>query len=332
MILLESFWFSINAIIPIIFFIFLGYILRKKAYIDKQISSILNKYIFYFGLPALFFFNVYNIKTLKNIDLSKPILLSIAILVIYFLSFLFKSKKNDSAIIRIAMLRTSYAMIGVTLVSFFSNDVAFEYVGITSIFVIPVVNTLTLVLLFRKEDYEKNNQYIFKLLKEIFLNPLQVSIFLGLIFVLGKTFLIYSNGQPIILIERDIPFMYTIIRLFSITASPIALLSLGSQFDLSEVKKNKKEILLSITLRNIVIPVLMVSVVTYLSYLDKSYIDIIPSIIAVFASPVAASTLVLVERYKQNSVLAGQIVVWTTICSSVTLFVILTFLRIINLI
>ena len=76
----------------------------------------------------------------------------------------------------------------------------------------------------------------------------------------------------------------------------------------------------------------MVSFVTYLSYQDKSYIDIIPSIIAVFASPVAASTLVLVERYKQNSVLAGQIVVWTTICSSVTLFVILTFLRIINLI
>ena len=332
MIFLESFWFSINAIVPIIFFIFLGYILRKKAYINKHMSSILNKYIFYFGLPALFFFNVYNIKTLKNIDLSKPILLSIAIIVIYFLSFLFKSKKNDSVTIRITMLRTSYAMIGVTLVSFFSNDVAFEYVGITSIFVIPVVNTLTLVLLFRKEDYEKNNQYIFKLLKEIFLNPLQVSIFLGIIFVLGKTFFTYNNGQPIILIERDIPFMYTIIRLFSITASPIALLSLGAQFDFSEVKKNKKEILLSITLRNIVIPVLMVSAVTYLSYLDKSYIVIIPSTIAVFASPVAASTLVLVERYKQNSVLAGQIVVWTTICSSVTLFVILTFLRIINLI
>ena len=332
MIFLESFWFSINAIVPIIFFIFLGYILRKKAYINKHMSSILNKYIFYFGLPALFFFNVYNIKTLKNIDLSKPILLSIAIIVIYFLSFLFKSKKNDSVTIRITMLRTSYAMIGVTLVSFFSNDLAFEYVGITSIFVIPVVNTLTLVLLFRKEDYEKNNQYIFKLLKEIFLNPLQVSIFLGIIFVLGKTFFTYNNGQPIILIERDIPFMYTIIRLFSITASPIALLSLGAQFDFSEVKKNKKEILLSITLRNIVIPVLMVSAVTYLSYLDKSYIVIIPSTIAVFASPVAASTLVLVERYKQNSVLAGQIVVWTTICSSVTLFVILTFLRIINLI
>ena len=71
----------------------------------------------------------------------------------------------------------------------------------------------------------------------------------------------------------------------------------------------------------------MVTLTIWMIRFNNSFRDLFPAIIAVFATPVAVSSVVLVDKLGGDSDAAGQIVVWTTLLSSVTLFVIISVLR-----
>jgi predicted permease len=152
----------------------------------------------------------------------------------------------------------------------------------------------------------------------------------GIFLVILKTFLVNSNGTPIILIERDVPFLYTTIRTLSLTASPLALIALGAQFEFHALKQAKKAVLIAVSFRNIIIPAIMVTLTVMMISVNESYRYLLPAIIAVFATPVAISSVVLVDQLGGDSDAAGQIVVWTTLLSSVTLFVIISTLRLLG--
>jgi predicted permease len=50
-------------------------------------------------------------------------------------------------------------------------------------------------------------------------------------------------------------------------------------------------------------------------------------LLALFGSPVAVSSAIMATQMKNDEELAGQLVVWTTITSSFTIFAIITILK-----
>lgn len=328
----ETLWFSFNAIAPIILLISLGYYLKKIKFFDEYIVSKLNAYVFKIALPLLFFYNIYLVEDLKTLPID-VILFSISGIVMFFLLGIFVLKwfrfePGHKAVVHQGLIRTNFAMIGISLALYIGDQTSNTLLAFVALAATPVANILSVLTLTAfPEDGHSVKLSLKALLKTIYTNPLIIAALVGLLFVVIKTYFTYSSGTPIFKLDRELPFVWEFIQLLAKTASPIALIALGGQFDFSDIKGSKKPILISVLFRNILIPLIMVSFTLYLSTFQPIYLSLLPAMIAMYASPVAVSSVVMVDQMGGDTKVAGQIVVWTTIISGITVFIILSILR-----
>ena len=320
----DTLLFSLNAILPVILLILLGYYLKKKGFIEEYLIRKMNQYIFMIALPLLFFYNVYQTETLKNVDLGM-LFFSASGLVIFtligFVVLLFvKMPLNQKGPVHQSFTRSNFAMIGVSLAAFIGTKVTNALLSLSAVLIIPLSNFISIIVLsiFYKE--EKKQLDIIYTIKTFFKNPLIIGVLTGIFFVILKTYLVSENSVPIILIERDVPFLYNVIRSLSQTASPIALIALGAQFEFKTLSRAKQAIVTSVLFKNLIIPVSMLVLTILLIPMNENYRLLIPTMIALYASPVAVSSVVMVQNLGGDEEVAGQLVVWTTLFSSLTIF------------
>ena len=106
-------------------------------------------------------------------------------------------------------------------------------------------------------------------------------------------------------------------------ASPFMLLMLGGQFTFSAVKSMKKQIVIGTVARILISPLLAIGLGWLLSeqfgLLDLGAAEY-ASFLSVFATPVAVSSAIMAREMKNDDTLAGQLVIWTSIFSVLTLF------------
>jgi predicted permease len=125
-------------------------------------------------------------------------------------------------------------------------------------------------------------------------------------------------------IKEDIPFVHSAVNQLKNIATPLALIVLGGQFEFSAVKGMAKEILVGTLWRLVVAPVLGIGLAillteytSFLSFGPNEY----PALIALFGSPVAVSSAIMAQQMGSDEQLATQYVMWTSLCSVVTIFV-----------
>ena len=82
---MESFVFAANSVLPLVALIFVGQLLKRVGFLNDNFLVIGNKLVFKVLLPALLFYNVYNIDNISQINLAancidgaKSILIGIA--------------------------------------------------------------------------------------------------------------------------------------------------------------------------------------------------------------------------------------------------------------
>jgi malate permease and related proteins len=159
-----------------------------------------------------------------------------------------------------------------------------------------------------------------KMMMNIIKNPLIIGVFTGLLFLLIRGLIPTVNGEKVFLLSRDIKFSIDAIRLISLTASPMALIALGGQFEISAVKELAGQIAQGVLWRIVIVP----GVALTLAYLFRNQISgmdyAFPALIALFGTPAAVSSAIMAGEMGGDAKLAGQIVVWTTIFSMFTLY------------
>ena len=126
--------------------------------------------------------------------------------------------------------------------------------------------------------------------------------------------------QTIFLEHKNCKFIYTTIKWLSQCASPCALIALGGAFTFSAVARLKKQIILGTSLRIIFVPAVGLITAYLLGFDDIRYF---PALIALFGTPVAVSSVPMACEMKNDDELAGQLVVWCSILSAFTLFIII---------
>ena len=88
----------------------------------------------------------------------------------------------------------------------------------------------------------------------------------------------------------------------------------------------RREIIVGVLWRNVLAPVISLSAVyllsTYTGLLTCTATDY-PALIALFATPTAVSSAVMAGQMDNDEQLATQIVVWTSVASVVTMFIII---------
>ena len=316
---MQSFMFALNAILPIILMVVLGYIIKKIGLVKKDNSKLLNKLVFRLFLPVMLFLNVYNIELSDGIDYRYIGYAFLATVTIYLLCIpivmLITSKNERRGAILQATFRSNYALIGIPLAeSLFGAEGTITATVLLAV-IVPVFNVLAVVSLsIFKRDTQKPN--VIKIILDIIKNPLIISIALGgLALLVRMLFVKYSIDFRI----SEVKPMFKVLNYLSSVATPIALLVLGIQFEFSAVKELRKEIFFGVLIRNLIVPLLGLGV-AYLLFKDMFGGAHFAAFVAMFSTPVSVSSVPMAQEMDSDVALAGQLVIWTTVISAFSIF------------
>lgn len=314
---MTSFIFALNAVMPIVLMIALGYILKRIKLISTDFAKAANKLVFKLFLPCMLFLNVYKIENTQKVNVSYIIYVLAVVLICFLLAFpvviLATKHKNRRGVLMQAAFRSNYALIGIPLAESLFGDEGAAVATLLSALVIPLFNILAVICL---SVYGEGKPSVKKIIKDIIKNPLIQSIALGGIALLIRSAFV-KNGIEFRL--SDIAPIYKVLTNLSNVATPLALIVLGAQFEFSMVSEMKTEILCGTLLRNLFIPILGIGGAMLLfpnSFTGAHY----AAFVAVFTSPLAVSSVAMTQEMKGDAQLAGQLVVFTTLTSALSTF------------
>lgn len=323
---MDSLLFAFNSVAPIIFTVAVGYAFKKVGLMSVEFSKSANKLVFRAFLPVMLFLNIYGIESMSSVNLGYVIYSLVALLVIFGLAipaviFLTKKKKCRGALLQ-GVFRSNYALIGIPLASSLFPGEGAAVATLLSAFMVPAFNILAVIGLSifnndgKKPDFKK-------VLLGIVKNPLIIGIASGLVALLIRHLVI---GAGISFRISEIPVVWGTLKNLSYLATPLALLVLGAQFEFSAIPHLKREIICGVILRSIVVPLLGIGV-AYLFFRQSFGGAQFASLVAVFCTPVAVSSVPMAQEMGADSELAGQLVVFTTITSAFTVFLASAILR-----
>jgi len=328
--MLSKLFFTSNAILPIVLTICVGYFLKRIKLFPKDFFPLLNKLSFRCCLPCLLFYNVYNVQNISEIANYWKIVLYVLISVLIFfaigfvISILATRDSKQKGVLLQASYRSNYAIIGISLaMSLCANgdQTPIVIASILSSISIPLFNILATIALTIFIDVDKKASIfstIVSILKKICKNPLVIGVFLGII-VLFIRFLIPENEEGIKLftIKQNLPFIYKTIQMLATTASTIALIALGGNFEFNAISRLKYLIAIGSFTRLILCPLICLTIAYKLGFRELEF----PALIALYGTPIAVSSVPMAAEMNNDSELAGQLVVWTSLLSAFTLFI-----------
>ncbi len=331
---METLLFAINAIMPIILLILLGYFLKRRNFLDEQWFKKGNKMIFRVCLPAMLFINVYNIESFTKINwtavwYSEAVIVALFLLGIPLVKWLVPDDKQKGVVVQ-CIFRSNFGIIGLPLAEALGGAEGVGIAAVLSAFSIPTFNILATIAMtmFLKDSGGKVD--VKGMLKKIVTNPLNIGVATGLA-VLAIRLLIPVNADnlPVFSLKDSLPLLYTAVNNVAKICSPLALIILGGLFEFSAVKGIKKPIIIGTTARIFVAPLLGLGAVILLSKYTDFQMDMAayPALLALFGSPMAVSSAVMAQEMDNDGVLAGQLVVWTSFFSIATLFLFIFTLR-----
>lgn len=331
---MDTLLFAINAIMPIMLLILLGYFLKRKKLFEEDWFRKGNTLIFRVSLPVLLFYNVYNIESFSKINWTAVWYAEIVVTILFLLGIVYVKcaipDDRQKGVILQCIFRSNYGIIGIPLAEALGGAEGVGVAAVLSAFSIPTINIFATIALtmFRKENGGKAN--IKGTLKSLATNPLIIGVVTGLI-TLGIRALIPvgADHAPVFSIKNDFPFLYTAISNVAKLASPLALIILGGLFEFSAIKGMKKQIVIGTAARLLVVPLLVLGGSILLTKHTAFQMDSVayPALLALFGSPVAVSSAIMAQEMDNDGVLAGQLVVWTSLFSIVTLFLFILALR-----
>lgn len=325
---IDNLLFTLNAVLPIVAVIGVGYFLKQIHLFDEKFFPLLNKLCFRCCLPCLLFFNVYNVENISAISQYGRICLFVvvSILVIFFIALigviLFIKDDRQKGVMLQCVYRSNYAIIGISLAMSISGADSKPVVAasILSSVSIPLFNVLAIIALsiFVKEGGKSVS--VPGVLKKIITNPLILGVVAGF-FCLSLRFVIPVNpsGVKVFTIKQNLPFVYKSISMLAQSASPVALIALGGNFKFSAVSHLKYKIIAGVLARTVLCPLICLLIAYKIGFGGLEF----PALIALYGTPLAVSTVPMSAEMGSDSELAGQLVVWTTLASAFTLFVII---------
>jgi len=201
----------IYSLFTILVIVVLGVLSRRLKIFKAEHAKTLSSFVYYFGLPALFFIKISNLDLL-NLDMQLvlgSLLPTAALLTLLFLSKLIGLIDKDSFILLgLSISFGSYAFFGIAFFGTFQDGkwLDFSILAASLLGVLGIISTLILL------EYADQKKQGGSFLKKILSNPLILSILLGTICSL---------------IGLKLDFLNNALTLIGQTASALAIFVLG---------------------------------------------------------------------------------------------------------
>jgi len=316
---LDSLFFAVNAVTPIVLMVVIGYILRKIGFVDEKFAKQANKLVFRIFLPIMLFSNVCKVDSFADFDYGYMIYTALATVTVFLLAFpvaLTVTKRSERRGVMLqAAFRSNYALIGIPLAGALFGAQGELVASILSLVSVPLINILAVIslTLFNKEGKKPT---VGSVLIGIIKNPLIEAILLGIIAVILREWL---AGADITLDIREVEPVWKTMSYLSGLATPLALIALGAQVEFSALPGMKKEIITGVLVRCVIVPAVALSI-AYFLFGDVFSGAAFAALVAMFATPNAVSTVPMTQEMGGDAALAGQLVVFTTLLSTATIF------------
>lgn len=311
---MNSFIFAINAVLPLFLLVILGYVIKRIGLVTDEWLTIANRFSFKVTFSVLIFYNIYTSDTKVNDIDIKIILFAVvsvlAIVAICFIivPFLVKDHFKTGVVIQ-GIFRSNYLLFGIPLVFNMFGESAKAITSILMAVIIPLFNVLAVITL---SIYNKNNN------KKINFNKLVISLITNPLIIgciVGFAFKLFINTLPKGILDTA--------SSISDLAVPFALIILGGQFKFSGFLKNLSLVIKTVAVKLILVPVVLLSLAVLLGFRDVE----LACLISLFCSPTAVSSSIMAYSMDCDGDLAGQIVVFGTLFSIVTIFLAIFILK-----
>ena len=323
----DTLLFAANAVLPIVFLMATGYVLKKIGFLNDNFLAMGNKLVFRVLLPVMLFLSSYRIEALEDIDFRFVLYSEAALVTIFLLGIVltvrYKDRPGTRGVLIQAMFRSNYALIGLALASSLFGQEGLASASILGAVFVPTLNFLAVITLtIFTDSHEKGKTDVKQILIKTAKNPLIIGAISGLIAVLIRSQLVKAG---ITWRLSDITPLYKALDSLEKCATPMALLVLGGKFEFSAVRSNIKPVIFGTVLRTVVVPLLTLTFAYFVMHMTNG--AHYAAYVAAFGTPVAVSSAIMAGEMGGDDVLAGQLVVFTCITSIFTMFAAIAILR-----
>ena len=300
---MNSFLVAAQVVVPMALMMSVGVIMRLCKVTDRPTMKKVDQIVSKVFMPLLMFKNIYT-TDFAQFNGAGYFLYGAAGL---FLLFLFgilvvpKLMKDPPAAAAMgqALLRPNYILFGSAVAESIYGEGNIGIVMLMGAFAVPFFNALAVILL---EIGRNSTASPARILKSICKNMIVIAAVIAL---------------AMKLVDLQLPAMAEDVC-FDLAglATPLSFLSLGVSLDIQAIGKNRKPLVLGIATRLLLIPALFVGGAIALGFRAQE----LCAIFLLFAAPTAVSSYPLAVSMDADAELAGQMVIFTTICCLPTIF------------
>ena len=315
--LIQQFGFTVNAVAPVFFLVFIGIALKKWNVTNETFNSTGSFVVFRVALPALVFERIAftEFSEVYSGNLICFVLLATLIwtLLMTVYAILLKRDGRDTGVIIQGSYRSNFAIIGMALIYNVLGDTALSKAAIILAVLMPVFNILAILVLTLPQHQEKSI-HPFQTIKEILSNPLVLGA------VAALPFSVWHIPVPLVLAK-------TLGYLSNLTL-PLALVAIGGQLTCRDFKVDARLAGLTAVNKIVLMPLAYTGTAYLLGFrgIDLGVIYLLS------ASPTAIASFPMAEAMGANGRLAGNIILVTTLGAMVTIFLGISFLGYLQLI
>ncbi len=305
--MIDSFYAALNAVVPFLCYLALGYASRRAGIVDEPFLNRLTRLIFAVMFPFMTFYNIYqgergNLPSPALLIFCGASILIVQGVLLFIVPRMVRENSRRGVIIQ-AIYRSNFVLFGLPLTASLFGE---EKTGIAAMLVtvvITIYNITSVIILEMFNDASAGRIRPGPLLVKLAKNPMLQGCCVGLIF--------YALGVRLpAAIEKPISE-------FAGMTSPLALFALGGTLRFEAIAKNARTLAAALSVKLVFLPLVLVAAAYALGLRDVELF----LVLAVFATPVASGSYPMAQNMGGDGELAGQFVFLSTAASVVTLFV-----------
>lgn len=306
MFILSSFIFALNSTLPVFLVILVGRFFMKVGIINEEWTRISDRMAFRYALPVVLFLDIAKMDIHRDLDMTFIIFCMVSTTAMFFLIYLISRVclKDKTMVGSFAQgaVRGSAAILGIPFVTNIYGDPGM--VPLMILAAVPLFNAYSVVILTissRKFLSGSKTKIQYRLiLKSIFKNPLIRGI------LIGFPFCILGIKLPPIL-DKSLTSIGTM-------AVPLMLISIGADFKMSDLTAKFKLSAIASTIKLVILPLAVLPIAIYMGFRDSALV----ALLVMLGAPSAVSGYIMSKAMDNDYVLMSNIVVLTTLLSSVT--------------
>ncbi|MDD7593460.1 MAG: AEC family transporter [Peptoniphilaceae bacterium] len=307
---MEDLIFSFQRVLPLLVYMVFGVFCHHFGIISRDFAVKLNGLVFSLFLPISLMMSSYHSALNGGALLPFTLYAIVALFVILIVNWVYYERQPIPGTQKSVMIQSSYrsnfSLFGVTLVADILNGAGTGMTEFLIAMVIPLTNVISIFVLQSHGDEQMDAR---SFVHTVVRNPLIHGILIGFALnLLGVTL----PGA----VEKPLQNLANI-------ATPLALVALGARFSLEDSLRYRPLLIKAVSTRLLIVPFLGLTVAALLGFRGEALV----AYLAFFGTPAAVASYAMAVAMNQDGELAGQILIYTSIFCSFTLFLFIFAMR-----